>query len=78
MYGKHLKPVIQIIAEQGLGVTKIQATHCMVMIAGEDERDRFKSLLAKQIARLQAEWIENIFLEIDVKFSYELWEYVHN
>jgi hypothetical protein len=55
VYGKHLKPVIQIIAEQGLGVTKIQATHCMVMIAGEEERDRFKSLLAKQIARLQAE-----------------------
>jgi dienelactone hydrolase len=45
----------KIIAEQGPGVTQIQATHCMDMIADEEERDRFKSLLAEQAARLQAE-----------------------
>jgi hypothetical protein len=35
-----------IIEEQGPGVTRIEATHCMDMIAGEKERDRIAEELA--------------------------------
>ena len=42
----------KIIAEQGPGVTRIQATHCMDMIAGEAERE----LIAKEIAGGEKVW----------------------
>jgi hypothetical protein len=35
-----------IIEEQGPGVTRIEATHCMDMIAGEEERNRIAQELA--------------------------------
>ena len=41
-----------IIAEQGSGVARINATHCMDMLAGEDERDR----IAQEIAGGEPVW----------------------
>lgn len=41
-----------IIAEQGSGVARIEATHCMDMIAGEDERDR----IAQEVAGGEPVW----------------------
>lgn len=42
----------KIIEEQGPGVARIQATHCMDMIAGEAERE----LIAKEIAGDEKVW----------------------
>jgi hypothetical protein len=42
----------QIIAEQGAGVTRIQATHCMDMIASEAERER----IAVEVAGGEKVW----------------------
>jgi hypothetical protein len=36
----------QIITEQGAGVARIQATHCMDMLASEDERERIAADVA--------------------------------
>jgi hypothetical protein len=41
-----------IIEEQGSGVARIDATHCMDMIAGEDERDR----IAREVAAGEPVW----------------------
>jgi hypothetical protein len=41
-----------IIEEQGSGVARIDATHCMDMIAGEDERDR----IAREVAGGEPVW----------------------
>lgn len=41
-----------IIAEQRPGVARIEATHCMDMIAGEDERDR----IAREVAGVEPVW----------------------
>jgi hypothetical protein len=41
-----------IIEEQGPGVARIDATHCMDMIAGEDERDR----IAQEVAGGEPVW----------------------
>jgi hypothetical protein len=41
-----------IIQEQGSGVARINATHCMDMIAGEDERNR----IAKEVAGGEPVW----------------------
>jgi hypothetical protein len=41
-----------IIEEQGSGVARIDATHCMDMIAGEDERDR----IAQEVAAGEPVW----------------------
>jgi len=41
-----------IIAEQGPGVARIEATHCMDMIAGEDERNR----IAQEVAGGESVW----------------------
>jgi hypothetical protein len=41
-----------IIEEQGSGVARIDATHCMDMIAGEDERDR----IAQEVAGGEPVW----------------------
>lgn len=41
-----------IIEEQGPGVARIDATHCMDMIAGEDERDR----IAQEVAGGESVW----------------------
>ena len=41
-----------IIAEQGAGVARIDATHCMDMLAGEDERNR----IAQEIAGGEPVW----------------------
>ncbi|MGD9368927.1 MAG: DUF1638 domain-containing protein [Desulfobacteraceae bacterium] len=41
-----------IIAEQGSGVARVEATHCMDMIAGEDERDR----IAREVAGGEPVW----------------------
>ncbi|MGD9010423.1 MAG: DUF1638 domain-containing protein [Desulfobacteraceae bacterium] len=41
-----------IIEEQGAGVARIDATHCMDMIAGEDERDR----IAREVAGGEPVW----------------------
>jgi hypothetical protein len=41
-----------IIAEQGSGVVRIEATHCMDMIAGEDERNR----IAQEVAGGEPVW----------------------
>jgi hypothetical protein len=35
-----------IIEEQGAGVARIQATHCMDMIAGEEQRDKIAAEMA--------------------------------
>ena len=42
----------RIIAEQGPGVCRIEATHCMDMIAGADERDR----IAEEVAGGEKVW----------------------
>jgi hypothetical protein len=42
----------KIIEEQGPGVARIQATHCMDMIAGDAERE----LIAKEIAGGEKVW----------------------
>ncbi|MBN1626513.1 MAG: DUF1638 domain-containing protein [Deltaproteobacteria bacterium] len=42
----------KIIEEQGPGVTRVQATHCMDMLAGEDERER----IAQEIAGGEKVW----------------------
>ena len=36
----------QILEEQGPGVLRVQATHCMDMIAGEDQREKIASEIA--------------------------------
>jgi hypothetical protein len=41
-----------IIKEQGPGVARIEATHCMDMIAGEQERDR----IAQEVAGGEPVW----------------------
>jgi hypothetical protein len=41
-----------ILAEQGPGIAKIEATHCMDMIAGEEQRDE----IALQVAGGQRVW----------------------
>jgi len=41
-----------IIQEQGPGVARIEATHCMDMIAGEDERNR----IAEEVAGGEKVW----------------------
>jgi hypothetical protein len=41
-----------IIEEQGSGVARIDVTHCMDMIAGEDERDR----IAQEVAAGEPVW----------------------
>ncbi len=41
-----------IIQEQGPGVVRIDATHCMDMLAGEDERDR----IAQEVAGGEPVW----------------------
>lgn len=41
-----------IIQEQGTGVARIQATHCMDMIAGEEDRER----IAREIADGEPVW----------------------
>jgi len=42
----------QIIEEQGPGVTRIEATHCMDMIAGEEERES----IAREVAGEEKVW----------------------
>lgn len=42
----------QIITEQGAGVTRIQATHCMDMLASEAERER----IAAEVAAGEKVW----------------------
>jgi hypothetical protein len=41
-----------IIEEQGPGVTRVEATHCMDMIAGEEERER----IAQEVAGGEKVW----------------------
>ncbi len=41
-----------VVEEQGLGVTRIQATHCMDMIAGETEREE----IAQEVAGDEPVW----------------------
>lgn len=41
-----LRSMQTIVEEQGPGVTRIQATHCMDMIAGEEEREKIAAELA--------------------------------
>jgi hypothetical protein len=47
-----LRTMQKIIEEQGVGVTRIQATHCMDMIASEAERQR----IAQEVAGGEKVW----------------------
>jgi hypothetical protein len=47
-----LRTMRTIIEEQGPGVARIEATHCMDMIAGEDERER----IAQEVAGGEKVW----------------------
>ncbi|MBW1702500.1 MAG: DUF1638 domain-containing protein, partial [Deltaproteobacteria bacterium] len=47
-----LRTMRTIIEEQGPGVARIEATHCMDMIAGEEERER----IAQEVAGGEKVW----------------------
>ncbi len=42
-----LRTMQTIIDEQGQGIARVEATHCMNMIAGEDEQEKFAEELAE-------------------------------
>ncbi len=47
-----LRTMRKVIEEQGSGVVKIEATHCMDMIASEEERER----IAQEVAGDEKVW----------------------